>query len=302
MGRRTSGRNAKARVRYSPPSKPSTLLSASALKTQDQRAKAALRQRKHRASLEEKDRENEQKKQLKMEAKRQRALKINRNLLARLPLPRTEAEIEALVGPMHSLGPIEVCTHCSARFWPEEKTMEKFNLCCMGGRVHGSMPPLLDHPVELEALLDGTTSESKQFLDNARVYNNRMAFASTACRFKEAYDSPGAARGPMPVVLQGALYHKISALLPPNDKVPAFAQVYIYDTDNELKNRLKFNLSKGSKKKIDKLDFALTEKLQNLMHKYNPFVPMFKSALERLRAADAKGDSEALKLVTTLTI
>ena len=73
------------------------------------------------------------------------------------------------------------------------------------------------------------------------------------------------ARGPMPVVLQGALYHKISALQPPSGTVPAFARVYIYDTDNELKNCLKFNLSKG-KKNVDKLDREFTERLQKLMH------------------------------------
>ena len=57
------------------------------------------------------------------------------------------AEIDALVGSAHSLGSIEVCVHCGARFWPEERTTNaKFNLCCMGGRVHGSMPPLLDYP------------------------------------------------------------------------------------------------------------------------------------------------------------
>ena len=278
--------------------------SAAALTKRRQRGTLQEREQKERGQKKQqrgtlKEKEREQKKQQKLEAKRERVLKLNRNLLARLPLPHTEAEIDALVGPAHSLGPIEVCVHCGARFWPEERTTNaKFNLCCMGGRVHCSMPPLLDHPAELDALLDGKTAESKQFLDNARVYNNRMAFASTVCKFKEASDFPGGvdARGPMPVVLQGALYHKISALQPPSGTGPAFAQVYIYDTDNELKNRLKFNLSKG-KKKVDKLDREITEKLQKLMHTYSPFVPLFKSALERLQYADAKGESEALKLV-----
>ena len=102
------------------------------------------------------------------------------------------------------------------------------------------------------------------------------------------------------MVLQGALYHKISALQPPSGTGPAFAQVYIYDTDNELKNRIKFSLSKGDKSKVSKQDREITDKLQKLMHTHSPFVALFKSALERLQDIEAKGESETLKLVCSL--
>jgi hypothetical protein len=39
-------------------------------------------------------------------------------------------------------------------------------------------------------------------------------------------------------VLNGENYHQIGSLLPKDGEQPRFAQLYIYDTDNELKNRM----------------------------------------------------------------
>ena len=43
--------------------------------------------------------------------------------------------------------------------------------------------------------------------------------------------------------------------------------MYIFDTDHELDNRLKH---------FKNLDKVILEKLQNLMHQYNPFISSFK--------------------------
>jgi hypothetical protein len=41
-------------------------------------------------------------------------------------------------------------------------------------------------------------------------------------------------------VMNGENYHQIGSLLPMPEKQPKFAQLYVYDTDNEIKKRMAF--------------------------------------------------------------
>ena len=42
--------------------------------------------------------------------------------------------------------------------------------------------------------------------------------------------------GPPIFLLGGQNYHCIGSLIPPDNERPKFAQLYIYDTDNEIEN------------------------------------------------------------------
>jgi hypothetical protein len=46
--------------------------------------------------------------------------------------------------------------------------------------------------------------------------------------------------GPWPphFVVSGQNYHRLGSLIPSDGNHPKFAQLYIYDTDNEISNRL----------------------------------------------------------------
>ena len=44
--------------------------------------------------------------------------------------------------------------------------------------------------------------------------------------------------GPPQFILGGQNYHRIGSLLPEPGATPKFAQLYIYDTQNELQNRI----------------------------------------------------------------
>ena len=48
-------------------------------------------------------------------------------------------------------------------------------------------------------------------------------------------------RGPPTFCIHGQGHHLIGSLLPLANKSPKFAQLYIYDTDNEVNNRLSQN-------------------------------------------------------------
>nr|XP_016495443.1 PREDICTED: uncharacterized protein LOC107814527 [Nicotiana tabacum] len=45
-------------------------------------------------------------------------------------------------------------------------------------------------------------------------------------------------KGPRTFRLYGQNYHQIGSLLPPEGSSPKFAQLYIYDTENEVENRI----------------------------------------------------------------
>jgi hypothetical protein len=45
-------------------------------------------------------------------------------------------------------------------------------------------------------------------------------------------------RGPPTLRIQGQTCHRMGALLPSSGETPKFAQLYIYDTENEIQNRI----------------------------------------------------------------
>ena len=54
--------------------------------------------------------------------------------------------------------------------------------------------------------------------------------------------------GPHIFKISGQVYHLMGSLIPPKDESPKFAQLYIYDTEHELENRLRtFHSEDGSK-------------------------------------------------------
>ena len=209
--------------------------------------------------------------------------------VARTALPEFESDIEALVGQPHRLGAVATCTHCAARYWPEERTTSgKFTLCCMEGRVHGALPLLLDHSDDYERLLQGQgrdAQDSKLFLDNIRMYNNRFAMTSVSAKFESKDLAQGA--GHQAIVLQGALHHRISPLLSEKDAAPAFAQVYMYDAEAQLDIRLKFRPSSGHKFS-DIQDRRIMIRLQRMLEEDNPLPRLFQVAHDRLREEEKK--------------
>ena len=48
----------------------------------------------------------------------------------------------------------------------------------------------------------------------------------------------GHSRGPPTIRIQGQSCHRIGSLLPMPRKEPKFAQLYIYETENEVQNRI----------------------------------------------------------------
>ena len=62
-----------------------------------------------------------------------------------------------------------------------------------------------------------------------------FAFTSAGIKFDKTIDH---SRGPPTIRIQGQPCHRIGSLLPMPGKEPKFAQLYIFDTENEVQNRI----------------------------------------------------------------
>ncbi|KAH0709621.1 hypothetical protein KY284_011048 [Solanum tuberosum] len=80
-------------------------------------------------------------------------------------------------------------------------------------------------------------------------------------------------KGPRNFRLSGQNYHKIGSLLPNEGSTPKFAQLYIYDTENEVTNRMNVISSGESNNQIHaQIVTELKEMLINIMFLQRVFV------------------------------
>lgn len=124
--------------------------------------------------------------------------------------------------------------------WYEERIQKKykaryprFSMCCKQGRI--ILPLYRRPPQPLYDLFNKQDQRGKFFLANIRSFNSMFAFTSMGGKIDTKINDGG---GPPIFVLNGENYHQIGSLLPLPDKEPKFAQLYIYDTENEVANRM----------------------------------------------------------------
>ncbi|KAM3204632.1 hypothetical protein P3L10_028041 [Capsicum annuum] len=76
-------------------------------------------------------------------------------------------------------------------------------------------------------------------------------------------------KGPYVFRMSGQNYHRIGSLLHEIGKTPQFAQLYIYDTENEITNRMNC-LSQGN------IDPKIVHALSKMLDEHNILVKHFK--------------------------
>ena len=137
--------------------------------------------------------------------------------------------------------PEYTCKFCGARMWYDESVKAcknpaniNFQLCCSMGKV--KLLELAPPPEFLKCLMFNNNSEqAKKFRANIRIYNMIFSFTSMGGRVDRSINIGG---GPYVFRLNGQNHHKIGSLLPPEGALPKFAQLYVYDTNNEVTNRI----------------------------------------------------------------
>jgi len=82
--------------------------------------------------------------------------------------------------------------------------------------------------------------------------------------------------GPYVFRVNGQIHHHIGSLLPEPNKIPKFAELYIFNTKNEIENRLRA-LTKEEPDRHD-LNPAIIKGLQEMLDQHNPLVKIFRHA------------------------
>ena len=82
-------------------------------------------------------------------------------------------------------------------------------------------------------LVSGDTAHSRHFVENIRQYTAAMALASWNATLNEH-----AGRGPRVVTIHGQAYHLTAAQEAPQGQPPQYAQLYIFDTNEAMQQRV----------------------------------------------------------------
>ncbi|XP_074351697.1 uncharacterized protein LOC141690835 [Apium graveolens] len=162
--------------------------------------------------------------------------------------PQNVVEEYALLG-----SPDVQCSHCHAWMWKEERANKG---------VKNGIPLLTDK------------DKSKQYTDGICLFNSIFAFTSTGGKVDNSVNNGGA---PYVYRLNRQNHHLFGSLIPPKGDDPKLCQLYIYDTANEVNNRLEWvNVADG-----DTIDAEIVEGLIKMLDETNELVKEFRLARDR---------------------
>lgn len=170
----------------------------------------------------------------------------------------------------------KVCPKCKVRMWNEEHNNKStknnaptFSLCCKDGQVQ--LPPESPPPPFLASLLTGG-EKNAHFMKNIRSYNSMFQFTSIGGKIDRKLNN---GKGPYCFKLNGQNHHLIGSLKPTQGETPKFCQLYVYDTENEIQNRM--NAVPGS----EILDPDIVSGLLKMLDDNNKLVESFRMARDR---------------------
>ncbi|XP_019181597.1 PREDICTED: uncharacterized protein LOC109176597 [Ipomoea nil] len=156
------------------------------------------------------------------------------------------------------LSVVSDCTCCGAK----RIQYEPPGFCCRGGQiklVSNAMPCVLKN------LFIGRDDASKHFRNYVRTYNNTFAFTSLGIHNHDK-DLCRRNKGIYTFRVQGQMYHLIDDLIP-HGHSPRNLQLYFFDTETEVDNRVGY---------VDRLDRSIVSDLVELMSQ-NPYAQFFRS-------------------------
>nr|XP_017255780.1 PREDICTED: uncharacterized protein LOC108225432 [Daucus carota subsp. sativus] len=119
-------------------------------------------------------------------------------------------------------------------------------------------------------------NKSKHFKQNIRLYNAMFSFTSTGGKVDYSIN-----RGRAPYVyrLNGQNHHVFGTLIPDDGKDPKFCQLYIYDTEHEVQNRMKWvRVDDG-----EPVNSEIVEGLIRMLDETNQLVRKFRQARDRFK-------------------
>nr|GEX90409.1 reverse transcriptase domain-containing protein [Tanacetum cinerariifolium] len=215
---------------------------------------------------------------------------------------RTQRQQRRMTQYANSRDATYTCAHCQAKYWYDERMVRRssitnlrFLTCCSEGKV---VLPLLFHPPPLlTQLMDYNGGErSKLFWKNLKLLNSMFSFTLTGANINREIND---GRGPYAFQINGHNHHRIGTLLPTHTNGrPRFAQLYIYDTEHEVDNRLyALNITSPSGV-VDNNLCSLVQDLITMLDMHNPLVQSFRMAKDRFVQSSIQ--PVTLRLIGTL--
>jgi hypothetical protein len=144
-----------------------------------------------------------------------------------------------------------------------------------------SIPSLKKPPDLLDRLLGPSEDpRSGHFKENIRLYNSIFAFTSMGVNIDNKINDGS---GPYVFRVSGQNCHRIGSIIPPEGSKPTYAQLYMYDTSNELKNRLN---TLQSHDKAHQMHEDIVSDLMQMLNNHNVIVQCFRTLKERFNESD----------------
>ncbi|CAI2198545.1 16632_t:CDS:2, partial [Funneliformis geosporum] len=158
----------------------------------------------------------------------------------------------------HDLGSMnQLCLHCVAKFWMDEKNQRStqispiFSVCCVNGKVR--LLSLLKPPPYLMNLYISSESEANSFRKMLEVITHSWSSLSSYW-----------------------------IIITKEEQVLRFAQLYIYNTEHEIRNHL--NL-------MQNLNATILKNLQNMLDIINPYIHIFRQAQDIFQTSETSNIS-----------
>ncbi|XP_020243618.1 uncharacterized protein LOC109821874 [Asparagus officinalis] len=189
---------------------------------------------------------------------------------------------EPVCSLLHKLQTPKSCSFCGAKKFEHEPP----TYCCHNGEIHMADVNVND---ELYALYTVQTQEAIEFRRQTRKYNSIFSFTSFRARFDRELASNR--KGIFTFRAQGQIYHNLPSLIPEKNK-PSYFQLYFYDTENELQNRMGIldnaNMSTTTTKRL--MDILEGNPYAKFLRKLNDFPSLedFKIIINRDAAVDQR--------------
>ena len=172
-----------------------------------------------------------------------------------------------------------VCNSCGASMFAFETNKKHkdgtvtFSLCCSHGKV--CLDSFKDPPQYLQELLLLDTPQAKKFRKNIRSYNNLLSMASR--NISGQLTNFASSRGPPVFKISGSMYHLTPNVLPDEGVDPKYAQIYIFDREQQVQQRMKYNKNREVTEQI-------LRRLQEMLNEINFYVQQFSLDLLKIYA------------------
>ena len=192
---------------------------------------------------------------------------------------------DAQPATLHDLGPMSIkCQYnfCQAYHFPNE-TGRLLHSCCHNGKTMSA--PLSPYPDELRLLISSNTSESTNFRDHIRQYNNANAFASFGAKMKSIVGN-----GPYCFKISGEVYHLATSALVKDDpdanaavinETPRYGQLFVYDPDAAVNFRIQMEENTGC-------HITIMTKIDSVLRQINPYADHYNRLHKAVQQEEAR--------------